>query len=278
MYCSNCGNPIPDNSKFCKFCGDKVKNVYSYPVNEENEKTNLVSSNIAFQNRTGEDIMLLLSAVMLMAIVLCYLLPVVEIKSYTDEKEYNIFSLTQDIIYNNKYSLRYAMDSRCTGDGPTVTLLDDASITSEGYLYQGQEDWNENVSVFEYMYQKSLKIGDASYTEDMYKISLVFYWIALFATVINVILIVYLIMMIVRRRNFMDGVVTQILILEGARSAIIILLVKTIVKAAPEVFQYYNYWFGDYETADVTIEPFCLLPFALLFIVMIIKNIYFKEK
>ena len=102
MYCSNCGNQIPDNSKFCKFCGDKVKNVYSYPVNEENEKTNLVSSNIAFQNRTGEDIMLLLSAVMLMAIVLCYLLPVVEIKSYTDEKEYNIFSLTQDIIYNNK--------------------------------------------------------------------------------------------------------------------------------------------------------------------------------
>ena len=26
MYCSKCGEEIPDNSKFCRKCGNKIKN------------------------------------------------------------------------------------------------------------------------------------------------------------------------------------------------------------------------------------------------------------
>ena len=264
MYCSNCGKQILDNSKFCKFCGYETQNAHSQHLSEEDEKTNLVSSNIMFQDRTGGNIMLLLSAIMLMAIVLCYLLPVVKSKSYIEERQYNIFSLTQDVIYSNNYILS-SSTSRTT-DGPIISMIGGNS------LYQEKEGWNEKhetVSVFEYMYQKSLKTGDASYTKGMYKLSLTFYWIALFIMVINAVLIGYMIMEILGRRNFANGILPQILILEVARTAIIIFLMKSIVKAVPEAFQHYDYLFGGYETAEITIIPFYLTPILLLIILMI---------
>ena len=264
MYCNNCGNQIPDNSKFCRFCGGEIKKEYRHQINEDNS-LNSNGNKVILQNRAGKDMIYLLSVVLLIAVALSYFLPVIKSESYIEEKEYNILSLTQDVIYSNKYSLKFAVENYIFGG-------ENLSQQKEGW-----NEKNETVSVFEYMYQKSLKTGDASYTKPMYKISLTFYWISLGIMAINVILIVYLIVNIVCRKFFVDGIIQQILILEGIRTAIVIFLIRTIINAVPEVFQHYDFWFGDYETADVTIELFCLLPFALLFIVMIIKNTYFKE-
>lgn len=128
------------------------------------------------------------------------------------------------------------------------------------------------------MHGKSLNVGDASYTEFIYKSSLTLYWLALVMMGINLILIVYSITQATGRNVLSEGIIQQMIFLEIARSVIIIGLIKSIVKGVPEIFAQYDYWFGEMETANITVYPFYLVPLILMILLLIINKMYSKEK
>lgn len=254
MYCYNCGKQIQDNSKYCKFCGSMIQGAnHEYlDLNNDIEKESVPHGYGNF--------MILLIVIMLMAIGLCYLLPIFKSETFLETREYNIFSFTQDIIYDN-YTFNYPV--------------------AQEQVERDNGVWNANgeiVSVFEYMHGKSLNVGDASYTEFIYKSSLTLYWLALVMMGINLILIVYSITQATGRNVLSEGIIQQMIFLEIARSVIIIGLIESIVKGVPEIFAQYDYWFGEMETANITVYPFYLVPLILMILLLIINKMYSKEK
>lgn len=256
MYCYNCGKQIQDNSRYCKFCGTMIQREPDQLLDRGDNMENVRAS----QNYGYGNFIVLLTVVMLMVVGLCYLLPIVKSETRLEVQEYNIFSFTQDVIYD-KYTFNYPVE-------------------------QGQAEWDngvwnangEVVSVFEYMHGKSLEMGNAGYTEFVYKSSLTLYWIALVMMGINIVLIGYSIIRVTRGDTLLEEIIQQMLFLEIARSVIIIGLIKSIVKGVPEIFAQYDYWFGEMETANITVYPFYLVPLILMILLLIINKIYSKEK
>lgn len=134
MYCYNCGKQIQDNSRYCKFCGTMIQREPDQLLDRGDNMENVRAS----QNYGYGNFIVLLTVVMLMVVGLCYLLPIVKSETRLEVQEYNIFSFTQDVIYD-KYTFNYPVE-------------------------QGQAEWDngvwnangEVVSVFEYMHGKSL--------------------------------------------------------------------------------------------------------------------------
>ena len=83
MFCPNCGNQLPDNSKFCGNCGSQIGSTLNHSYSPSN------NGQLKFDLDTNSIVMLITSAVMLLSMML---LPLFELNYDTnyDYKNYTI--------------------------------------------------------------------------------------------------------------------------------------------------------------------------------------------